>query len=108
MAREAGMQEALVEALFRAYFCAGANLSQRSTLIEIAVSVGLEAARCESFLQSDLGLMEIQSEEMAARRMQVNAVPCFVLNHRLAISGAQLPATLIEAFAKAQVTALES
>ena len=43
-ARSGGHQDAVVEALFNAYFVEGRNLADISTLIEIGVAHGLDAA----------------------------------------------------------------
>jgi len=103
LARDTGRQERLVEALFRAYFTDGKDLSQRGVLVSVAVDAGFEAARVEAFLDSEQGLAEIAGEEREARKLGVSAVPCLVLNHRLVVVGAQPAEALLEAFQKAAI-----
>ena len=45
LAGQLGVQDAVLEALFGAYFCEGVNLSNRAKLIEVAASAGLDAVR---------------------------------------------------------------
>jgi predicted DsbA family dithiol-disulfide isomerase len=42
LAGQHGCQDAIVEALFRAYFTAGRGISHRPTLIDVVVKAGLE------------------------------------------------------------------
>ena len=46
LARVHGLQAEAQERLFRAYFSEGVPISERETLVELAVSIGLDAARC--------------------------------------------------------------
>jgi predicted DsbA family dithiol-disulfide isomerase len=99
---EPGMaQDALVEALFKAYFLEGSDLTQASVLIDIAVSAGMDRAEAEAHLQnSDLHSQTIDSDK-AAREMGISGVPFFIFNQKLAVSGAQDPATLLDAMQQA-------
>ncbi|MBT4042559.1 MAG: hypothetical protein HOF11_03560, partial [Rhodospirillaceae bacterium] len=40
----------------------------------------------------------VMAEEGVARRMGINGVPCFVIDHKYAISGAQDPSVLTHVF----------
>jgi predicted DsbA family dithiol-disulfide isomerase len=97
-ARETGSQDALAEALFRAYFSEGHDLGKLEVLTDIAAEVGLSREQARRFLQSDQGRAEVLAEEREARRRGLNGVPFFFLNAIPAFAGAQPPGTFIEAF----------
>ena len=81
-----GCQDAIVDALFKGYFEHGADIGSAAVLTGIAASAALEAER---FLASEQGLAEVKTEEAAAHRLGIRAVPYFVLNNRYGVSGAQ-------------------
>ncbi len=102
LAGQEGVQDSLVEALFRAYFCEGVDLSRKSDLIEAAVDSGLERSRVECLLESAEGVAEVKAEEQEVKRLGVSAVPLFIIYDRVAVSGAQPPEMLVKAFDQAQ------
>ena len=97
-----GRQDAVVEALFRGYFCEGVNFSERENLVRIATSAGLNAAEVERFLASDEGSAEVNFGEQCARKLGITGVPFYVANQATAFSGAQRPETFLEAFRRSQ------
>lgn len=98
LAGERGLQDAVVEALFQAYFTDGRDLSDRTTLTAIAVSAGLDQAEVDDLLTGDTGLDIVRAREQEARRLGVSGVPFFVVNGRLSLSGAQPPELFRQAF----------
>ena len=101
LAGERGVQDAVVEALFLAYFTDGRDLSDRATLAEIAAGVGLDRAEVDELLAGDQGLDVVRAGEGQARRLGVSGVPFFVVNGRVALSGAQPPELFLQAFEQA-------
>ncbi len=97
-----GVQDAVVEALFRAYFREGADLSDLSQLVAIGKSAGLDEAEVEDFLDSEEGVTQIQSEEHEIKSLGISAVPLFIIQDCIAVSGAQGPETLLQAFEQAR------
>jgi predicted DsbA family dithiol-disulfide isomerase len=97
-AKETGSQDALAEALFRAYFSEGRDLGKLDVLAEVAAEVGLSREHARHFLQSDQGRAEVLAEEREARRQGLNSVPFFFLNAIPTFAGAQPPGAFIEAF----------
>jgi predicted DsbA family dithiol-disulfide isomerase len=93
-----GRATALVEALFRAYFIDGADVGERAVLVELAGRAGLDPIATARFLASDHGAAEVAAEERSARRVGINAVPCFILADHYAISGAQEPEFFLPVF----------
>lgn len=91
-------QDAVVTALFEAYFLNGRDIGDIDTLVDIAESAGLPADEARAYLESDEDADRIRQEDNMARQMGVSGVPCFIINRKYAVSGAQDPAVFIEAF----------
>jgi predicted DsbA family dithiol-disulfide isomerase len=91
-------QDAVVEALFEGYFTQGADIGDRATLVGLAERAGLPASEVEPYLAGERDRELVLGEDDAARRMGINGVPCFILQEQYAISGAQEPDVLVEAF----------
>ena len=61
LADKEGVQDAVVEALFRAYFTEGRDISNRQTLIiDVVAEAGLDRGKAERMLNSDDGLEAIK------------------------------------------------
>src|SRR3954464_8314826 len=101
LAGERGVQDAVVEALFLAYFTDGRNLSDRATLAEVASGAGLDRAEVGELLKGDKGLDTVRAGEEQARRLGVSGVPFFIVNGRVAPSGAQPLGLFLQAFEQA-------
>ena len=97
LADQRGCQNAVVEALFQAYFTDGRNISDRPTLLDVVAAAGLERQQAEGLLDSDLGMEAIQETEELSRRLQVGGVPHFIINQQVMLSGAQPPTVFLEA-----------
>lgn len=104
LAGERGEQDAVVEALFLAYFTDGRNLSDRATLAEVAAGAGLDRDEVVDLLEGDKGLDVVRAGEEQARRIGVSGVPFFVVNGKVAFSGAQAPEMFRQAFDQAGET----
>lgn len=102
LAIDAGKQDAVVEALFRAFFLEGKDLTSADTLAEIALGAGLNTGDVKAFLASENARAHIRAEDKEARKIGVEGVPFFVFNKRIAVSGAQEPAVLLEAMLEAE------
>jgi len=110
LAGQRDAQDAVVEALFRAYFLDGRDLTDPATLADIAAEAGLDRAEMADLLAGDAGLEVVRTEEDQVRRAGVSGVPLFIINSRVALSGAQPPRFFQQAFeqADAENTAGES
>ncbi len=82
-------QDAVARALFDAYFARGLDISEHPVLLDIAERAGLDRGVVARLLEgrSDIGALE--AEEAEARQMGVSGVPCFVINGRYVLQGAQ-------------------
>ncbi len=99
-AAAAGCQDAVIESLFRAYFLEGRDVSEVTTLVEIAEAAGMDGEETRAYLESDEDADEVRAEDKLARQMQIQGVPFFIINQKYAISGAQDPAVFHKAFAR--------
>lgn len=86
-----GRQSEVVEALFAAYFVEGENIGDHGVLTRIAHTVGLDGHAVSAYLASDADRPDVAAEDLRARRMSIDAVPCFIIDGQYAISGAQEP-----------------
>ena len=91
----------MVEALFRAYFLDGADLTQRATLLALAQRAGIAAADAAACLDDPLQRQAVVEAEREAREVGVEGVPLFLFNRRLAVSGAHEPQVLLHAIEQA-------
>lgn len=101
LAIEKGMANELEEALFKAHFSEAKNIDDEQTLVEIAVSAGLEEQEAKAALTSEEYGYAVKQDEMQAQQIGVRGVPFFVFNNKYAVSGAQATETFLEVLEKA-------
>ena len=102
LAQGHGRQDAAVEALFRAYFLDGVDLTARENLVATAVGAGLDRAEVEAWLDLADAREAVTAEDARAREIGVEGVPFFIFNRRLAVSGAQPSDVLLDAMTQAE------
>lgn len=91
-------QDKVVTALFKANFEEGRNVGDSSVLLDIAAEAGLQRDVIAALLNSDADKDTIIGEIEAAQNMGVSGVPFFIIEQQYAVSGAQTPDVLINAF----------
>jgi len=97
LAGRAGRQDAVVEGLFRAYFLEGRDIGDRAVLAAVAAAADFNDQKIRDYLAGSDDVERVNNEDAMARRMGIQGVPCFILNRKYAISGAQEPAVFLEA-----------
>ena len=97
-AAEHGLQTPIISAVFDAYFLDGKDIGEPDILADVAASAGLDREQTLAFLQSGLDTETIVAEDELARRLGVNGVPCFIVNRKYAVSGAQSAEVLVQVF----------
>jgi predicted DsbA family dithiol-disulfide isomerase len=97
-AGEAGKQDAIVEALFRAYFIDGRNIGDKAVLADIAGSAGMDRDEVARRLAADDDQAEVRADIVASQRIGVTGVPTYILANRYGLVGAQPPEELARAF----------
>lgn len=93
-------QDALVDRLFRLYFEEGRNIGDHQVLIEAAGAAGMDPKLVETLLATPADRPEVEEEIATAQKMGVTGVPCFLLEGRYALMGAQPPDALVDAIVK--------
>lgn len=101
-------QDEVVAELFKAYFEEGLDIGEIDILVECAKRAGLDAALTHKFLLTDEGRQEVVASDVYARRLGINGVPCFIVNRKYAVSGAQPPSAFVEVFNLAERDAATS
>ncbi len=97
-ARRDGRQDAMVDALFRAYFTDGRDIGEIEVLAVIASETGLDRDAARDYLRSDEDRATIIAEDEHARSLGVNGVPCYIIDRKYAVSGAQSPEVFLQIF----------
>ncbi|WP_204114337.1 DsbA family oxidoreductase [Shimia biformata] len=82
-------QNAVVNALFKAYFQDGRDIGDHEVLADIADSAGMDAAVVQRLMASDADIDDIRARDAHSRQMGVNSVPTFIVDNKHAVPGAQ-------------------
>jgi predicted DsbA family dithiol-disulfide isomerase len=98
----------MVEALFAAHFTDGRDIGDSHVLVDVAVACGLDGPATRSFLASDAETDAVHADNLRAHRLGINGVPCFVIDGRHAIAGAQEPEVIERLLDVAVVEASEA
>ncbi len=105
-AGQQGQQDAMVDALFEAYFVNGQDIGSLPQLTELAVTIGLARDAVAAMLARNDGDAAIVAAENDAHELGVEGVPAFVYNGRMLFSGAQSPQTIVLALQRAHARGL--
>jgi predicted DsbA family dithiol-disulfide isomerase len=97
-----GRQGAMQERLMRAYLGEGELVSDAATLERLAGEVGLPGDEVRDLLATDRFADAVRDDERTAAALGIGAVPCFVVDRRLAAAGAQPPEALLELLRRAR------
>lgn len=92
-----GVQDRVVDRLFELYFLEGANIGDHSVLVDVARECEMDAAVVETLLPSDADREEVSQEIATAQQMGVSGVPCFIIDYKYAVMGAQDSQTIADA-----------
>jgi predicted DsbA family dithiol-disulfide isomerase len=88
-AKKHGLQDAMEERLFRAYFTEGKNTADHETLVRLAVEAGLNGDDVRRVLAGSDFADEVNIDAYEAHQVGAQGVPFFVFNNKYAVSGAQ-------------------
>ena len=92
---------AIKERLLKAYFVENRFIGSADVLAEIADEAGLDADAARAFVSDPQQLETVAQADAQMRGMGINGVPFFIFNRKVAVSGAQDPATLLGAMQQA-------
>ncbi|QPC93060.1 DsbA family oxidoreductase [Mesorhizobium sp. INR15] len=83
------VQNRLVRRLFQLNFEEGINIGDHQVLVEAAREAGMDASVVATLLPTDADVEAVQTEIATASRMGITGVPCFLLEGKYAVMGAQ-------------------
>ena len=81
----------VVEELFKTYFQKSENIGDANVLSDIAVRAGLDGQEFKNYLLSDTDRVYIIEQDAAIRRDGITSAPCFIIEGKYVVSGAQSP-----------------
>jgi predicted DsbA family dithiol-disulfide isomerase len=91
------VQNRLVRRLFQLNFEEGQNLGDHAVLIEAAREAGMDTSVVAALMPTDADVENVHTEIATAQRMGITGVPCFLIEGKYAVMGAQDSATLADA-----------
>jgi predicted DsbA family dithiol-disulfide isomerase len=97
LAHAHGLQDAMVERLYRAYFVEQRSIFERDSLAVLAGEAGLDPPDAAAALRDGRFAAAVDQDLEAARRLGITGVPFFVIDERVGVSGAQAPGVFLEA-----------
>lgn len=100
-AAEAGVEDAMVEKLFRLYFTEGADIGDHTVLVEAAKGLGMDGEATARDLAGDRDRAQVRADINSAAQAGITGVPCFIFDRRAAVMGAQSPQILISGIRQA-------
>ena len=95
LAQKQGKGNAVVDALFRAYFEEAKDIGDEAVLKEIAERAGVTGGADEKIQE------EVKEKEERVRDLGINGVPTFIFNRESGLSGAYPPEQLAQAIREA-------
>jgi predicted DsbA family dithiol-disulfide isomerase len=102
LAGKEGVQDAVVEALFAAYFTHGRDIGESAVLADCAAEAGMNREAVAEFLAGDVAAQEMLAADRSAREAGVNGVPSFFLDGYGMFSGAMPAESMADALRKGQ------
>ena len=100
LGKERGIQDAVIERLYRAYFSEQRSVFEQDSLVTLAGEAGLDEGEAREVLERDAYVNAVAADVREARSLGVSGVPFFVLDGRYGVSGAQA----VEVFTEALTT----
>ncbi len=97
-AGQKGRQDAVVQALFDAYFLRAEDIGDPEVLTAAAAEAGLDGEETRAFLAGDAEAEAVRAEDASARQAGISGVPCFIFNGQHALAGAHAPEVLHQLF----------
>jgi predicted DsbA family dithiol-disulfide isomerase len=97
-----GLQDAMKERLLRAYQVEGELVADHDMLVRVAVEVGLDETEVRDMLAGDAYTAEVREDEQVGAQLGIRGVPFFVVDRKIAASGAQAPEVLLDLLRQAR------
>jgi len=91
-----GHKEAVIDAVYAAYFEQGRDIGDLEVLVDIAGAAGLDRAALRDLLVSDAAKEQVLADAQWAQQAGISGVPFFIVNNKYAWSGAQPPDAILQ------------
>jgi len=101
LGKDRGVQDAVIERLYRAYFTEQRSVFDRDSLVTLAGEAGLDETETRGALERDAYVQAVAVDVNEARSLGVSGVPFFVIDRRYGVSGAQATEVFAEALVRA-------
>ena len=102
LAHAHGLQDQVIERLYRAYFSEQRSLFTQDSLVALATDAGLTRDEAAATLLDNRYAKAVNEDIEIARQLGVTGVPFFVIDDRYGISGAQAPDTFLDVLQRAE------
>ena len=96
-----GVQDAVIERFYRAYFIEQQSLFTQDSLVALATEAGLTRDEAAATLLENRYAEAVKEDIEIAKQLGVTGVPFFVVDDRYGISGAQAPETFLQVLQQA-------
>ena len=107
-AMAAGVQDAVVERLFSAYFLEGRDIGDPAVLEFLAADAGMDSIEVADLFLGDTDLAAVERETKLAGEMGITGVPTFIFANKFVLSGAREAEVLVQVIDKALEAAEEA
>ncbi|MFP4324131.1 MAG: DsbA family protein, partial [Anaerolineales bacterium] len=94
-------REAVIDAVYAAYFEHGQNIGALDVLVALAAEQGMNAEATRAALEDGAMRQAVLQEAQQAAQLGVTGVPFFVVNNLYAFSGAQPPQMITQVLQQA-------
>ncbi|MFN6956113.1 MAG: DsbA family oxidoreductase [Acetobacteraceae bacterium] len=96
-----GVQHAVAERLFRAYFQEGEDVEEPATLARLGAEAGMGEDALAAFAAGEAARAEVVAESLGLARAGISGVPSFLLDRHLLFSGAMPAERMAAGFRRA-------
>jgi len=96
-----GLQHAVVDRLFRAYFQEGQDVGDTAVLAALGTEVGLPEETIAAFTAGEAARDEVMAESLGLARAGISGVPSFLMDRHLLFSGAMPGERMADGFRQA-------
>lgn len=95
------IKNAVVEAVYKAYFEEGLDIGNIDILVSIGKAAGMDSIDLRSRLSGDAALNEVVADATFVRRRGITSVPFFIINNKVSVNGSQSVKVFLQALNRA-------
>ncbi len=96
------IKNALVEAIYKAYFEDGLNIGDIDVLVAIGKAAGMNAAVAGHQLNNGVALDAVVAQSTFARLNGITSVPFFIINNQIRVDGSHRVEVFLQALTRAE------